>query len=210
MSYPARISAYLSVSMYLPLGSVLFWGSFVCVQIQAGTGAATAARQAAARIFRLSDDSLFIDPLGEGGAKGESKSSSIEFSGVKFAYPRRPNAQARRKGVPNVGTGAAGGRLLPPVFLTPTFLPYRPIFSYNIVTPFTGMFWGWSTVSGLLSNLPAGGDALGWGRIARKIMLFWREAFQPFAMGRVCCYGCRLCYNLRLLQTPTPQNPVSK
>ncbi|CAM9430402.1 unnamed protein product [Ascophyllum nodosum] len=98
-------------------------GAYGIGQIQVETGAATAARQAAARIFRLSDDSLFIDPLGEGGAKGEPKSSSIEFSGVKFTYPRRPNAQARRKGVPKMRMGAAGGRHLRPMFLTPHLPP---------------------------------------------------------------------------------------
>ncbi|CAM9430112.1 unnamed protein product, partial [Ascophyllum nodosum] len=66
-------------------------------QVQSEIGAATAARHAAGRIFRLEDDSLVIDPLGEAGAKGPSKSSAVEFFGVKFTYPRRPDAQARTR-----------------------------------------------------------------------------------------------------------------
>lgn len=60
-------------------------------------GAATAARHAAGRIFRLADEQLLIDPLGEGGAKGASKGCAVEFSGIKFAYPQRPDAQVRRE-----------------------------------------------------------------------------------------------------------------
>lgn len=67
------------------------------MQIQSEAGAATTARHAAGRIFRLEDDSLLIDPLGEGGAKGPSRGSAIEFSGIKFAYPRRPDAQVGKK-----------------------------------------------------------------------------------------------------------------
>lgn len=60
-------------------------------------GAASSAQHAAGRIFRLEDDTLLIDPLGEGGAKGPSQGSAIEFSGIKFAYPQRPDAQVRRE-----------------------------------------------------------------------------------------------------------------
>lgn len=67
-------------------------------KIQSEMGAATVARYAAGRIFRLEDESLLIDPLGEAGAKGPSAGGSIEFSRVKFAYPQRPHAQARFSG----------------------------------------------------------------------------------------------------------------
>lgn len=70
----------------------------LCVgaQIQSEMGAATVARYAAGRIFRLDDDSLLIDPLGEGGAKSHSEGGAIEFLGVKFAYPQRPHAQVKK------------------------------------------------------------------------------------------------------------------
>ncbi|CAM9429594.1 unnamed protein product [Ascophyllum nodosum] len=68
-------------------------GAFGIGQIQSEIGAATTARHAAGRIFRLEDDSLLIDPLGEAGAKGPSKGSAVEFLNVKFTYPRRPDAQ---------------------------------------------------------------------------------------------------------------------
>lgn len=71
----------------------------MCVgaKIQSEWGAATIARYAAGRIFRLEDDSLLIDPLGEAGAKGPSAGGIIEFLRVKFAYPQRPHTQARKK-----------------------------------------------------------------------------------------------------------------
>lgn len=69
----------------------------ISTQIQSEAGAGTTARHAAGRIFRLEDDSLLIDPLGEDGAKGPSRGSAIEFSGVKFVYPRRPDAQVGKK-----------------------------------------------------------------------------------------------------------------
>ena len=62
-------------------------------QIQTEMGAANAARHAAGRIFRLADDELLIDPLGDGGARGPSKGCALDFSAVKFAYPQRPDAQ---------------------------------------------------------------------------------------------------------------------
>ncbi|CAN0102225.1 unnamed protein product [Pylaiella littoralis] len=71
----------------------VFLGAFGVGQIQNEVGASTAARHAAGRIFRLADDELQIDPLGEGGAKGPSKGCSLQFKGIKFAYPQRPNAQ---------------------------------------------------------------------------------------------------------------------
>eukprot|EP00903_Cladosiphon_okamuranus_P008530 g8189.t1 len=71
----------------------VFLGAFGVGQIQTEVGAANAARHAAGRIFRLEDDELLIDPLGEGGAKGPSKGCSVQFRGIKFAYPQRPDAQ---------------------------------------------------------------------------------------------------------------------
>lgn len=57
-------------------------------------GAAAAARQAAGRIFRLVDEELLIDPLGEGGAKGgDHITAAVGFKNIKFAYPERPDAQ---------------------------------------------------------------------------------------------------------------------
>jgi len=70
---------------------------YVGAQIQSEMGAATVARYAAGRIFRLEDDSLLIDPLGEAGAKGPPAGGAIEFSRVKFAYPRRPHAQVKKE-----------------------------------------------------------------------------------------------------------------
>lgn len=64
-------------------------------QIQSEVGAATAARHAAGRIFRLHDDEFPIDPLGEDGAKGPSGGCAVRFSNVKFAYPQRPDARVR-------------------------------------------------------------------------------------------------------------------
>ena len=70
-------------------------------------GAANAARHAAGRIFRLADDELLIDPLGDGGARGPSKGCALDFSSVKFAYPQRPDAQVN--GISAVGDGGGGG-----------------------------------------------------------------------------------------------------
>ena len=67
-------------------------------QIQTEVGAANAARHAAGRIFRLEDAEFLIDPLGEGGARGPSKGCSVQFKGIKFAYPQRPDAQVGRCG----------------------------------------------------------------------------------------------------------------
>lgn len=66
-------------------------------QVNSEVGAAAAARQAAGRIFRLDDEELIIDPLGEGGAKGSSQSAvSVGFRNIKFAYPERPDAQVKK------------------------------------------------------------------------------------------------------------------
>lgn len=36
-----------------------------------------------------------IDPLGEAGATGPSNGCAVQFKGIKFAYPQRPDAQVR-------------------------------------------------------------------------------------------------------------------
>ncbi|CAN0165035.1 unnamed protein product, partial [Laminaria digitata] len=69
-------------------------------------GAANAARHAAGRIFRLADDELLIDPLGDGGARGPSKGCALDFSAVKFAYPQRPDAQVKFPNGFNLAVGA--------------------------------------------------------------------------------------------------------
>lgn len=72
-------------------------------------GAANAARHAAGRIFRLADDELLIDPLGDGGARGPSKGCALDFSSIKFAYPQRPDAQVNVILVVGGGKGGGGG-----------------------------------------------------------------------------------------------------
>ena len=104
----------------------------VCLQIQSEIGAATTARHAAGRIFRLEDDSLLIDPLGEAGAKGPSKGSAVEFLNVKFTYPRRPDAQARTR-VTRTARRSGGGAapLACGSTITPTLCTPFPILSFN-------------------------------------------------------------------------------
>lgn len=74
--------------------------SFTCniSKVNSEVGAAAAARQAAGRIFRLQDEELLIDPLGEGGAKGgDNIAAAVEFKNIKFSYPERPDAQVCSK-----------------------------------------------------------------------------------------------------------------
>ncbi len=51
--------------------------------------------QAAAKIFRLTDEPLNIDPLSEEGAKPVEVKGALEFKNIFFAYPSRPNMQVR-------------------------------------------------------------------------------------------------------------------
>ncbi|CAM9333516.1 unnamed protein product, partial [Hapterophycus canaliculatus] len=83
----------ISFLMFFQAFFAVFLGAFGVGQIQSEIGAASAARHAAGRIFRLDDAELVIDPLGEVGAKGPSKGCSVEFKGIKFSYPQRPDAQ---------------------------------------------------------------------------------------------------------------------
>ncbi len=51
-------------------------------------------QQAAAKIFRLTDEPLNIDPLSEAGAKPAETKGALEFKNIFFAYPSRPDMQA--------------------------------------------------------------------------------------------------------------------
>lgn len=49
--------------------------------------------QAAATIFRLTDEPLNIDPLSDEGAKPGVIKGALEFKNIFFAYPSRPDMQ---------------------------------------------------------------------------------------------------------------------
>ena len=134
----------------LPLSSLLAICVYVCLQIQSEIGAATVARHAAGRIFRLEDDSLLIDPLGEAGAKGPSKGSAVEFLDVKFTYPRRPDAQARTRVTRTARQGGGGtAPLACGSTITPTLYTPLPILSFNSPPLFYKLMYALVLVGGL-------------------------------------------------------------
>ena len=63
------------------------------VQISSDAKDAGEGEQAAARIFRLTDEPLNVDPLSEGGAKPTETRGAVEFKNIFFAYPSRPDMQ---------------------------------------------------------------------------------------------------------------------
>lgn len=64
-------------------------------QISGDTKDAAQGQQAAAKIFRLTDEPLNIDPLSEEGAKPAQTKGALGFQNIFFAYPSRPNMQVR-------------------------------------------------------------------------------------------------------------------
>lgn len=79
----------------MPFRSVPFPSFFFCrvFQISSDAKDASEGEQAAAKIFRLTDEPLNIDPLSEEGAKPTETQGSLEFKNIFFAYPSRPNMQ---------------------------------------------------------------------------------------------------------------------
>ena len=69
---------------------------FCWFQISSDAKDAGEGEQAAAKIFRLTDEPLNIDPLSEEGAKPGEVQGALEFKNIFFAYPSRPNMQVRR------------------------------------------------------------------------------------------------------------------
>ena len=65
------------------------WG----LQISSDAKDAGEGEQAAAKIFRLTDEPLNIDPLSEEGAKPVETEGALGFKNIFFAYPSRPNMQ---------------------------------------------------------------------------------------------------------------------
>ena len=74
--------------------SIFFF--FCSFQISSDAKDAGEGEQAAAKIFRLTDEPLNIDPLSEEGAKPVDVQGALEFKNILFAYPSRPNMQVRR------------------------------------------------------------------------------------------------------------------
>lgn len=72
-------------------------------QISSDAKDAGEGEQAAAKIFRLTDEPLNIDPLSEEGARPATTNGAVEFKNIFFAYPSRPNMQVRGGGGAGVG-----------------------------------------------------------------------------------------------------------
>ncbi|CAM9323517.1 unnamed protein product [Pylaiella littoralis] len=71
----------------------VIFGAFGVGQISSDTKDASEGEQAAAKIFRLTDEPLNIDPLSEEGAKPGEVEGALEFKNIFFAYPSRPDIQ---------------------------------------------------------------------------------------------------------------------
>ena len=65
----------------------------VGLQISSDAKDAGEGEQAAAKIFRLTDEPLNIDPLSDVGAKPVETKGAVEFKNIFFAYPSRPDMQ---------------------------------------------------------------------------------------------------------------------
>ena len=66
---------------------------YLLQQITSDTKDAGEGEQAAAKIFRLTDEPLNIDPLSEEGAKPTEIMGTLGFKNIFFAYPSRPDMQ---------------------------------------------------------------------------------------------------------------------
>ena len=79
--------------------------SYFLQQISGDAQDAGEGEQAAAKIFRLTDEPLNVDPLSEKGAKPADTMGALGFKNIFFAYPSRPDTQVlhvgrRRKDTP--------------------------------------------------------------------------------------------------------------
>ncbi|CAM9323468.1 unnamed protein product [Pylaiella littoralis] len=79
-------------NFFTAMFAVIF-GAFGVGQISGDAKDAGEGQQAAAKIFRLTDEPLNIDPLSEEGAKPAEVKGAVEFKNIFFAYPSRPNMQ---------------------------------------------------------------------------------------------------------------------
>ncbi|CBJ28571.1 conserved unknown protein [Ectocarpus siliculosus] len=79
-------------NFFTAMFAVIF-GAFGVGQISSDAKDAGEGEQAAAKIFRLTDEPLNIDPLSEEGARPATTNGAVEFKNIFFAYPSRPNMQ---------------------------------------------------------------------------------------------------------------------
>eukprot|EP00752_Nemacystus_decipiens_P011582 g10286.t1 len=79
-------------NFFTAMFAVMF-GGFGVGQITGDTKDAGVGQQAAAKIFRLTDEPLNIDPLSEEGARPTETQGALGFKNIFFAYPSRPNMQ---------------------------------------------------------------------------------------------------------------------
>ncbi|CAN0287525.1 unnamed protein product [Ectocarpus sp. 6 AP-2014] len=79
-------------NFFTAMFAVIF-GAFGVGQISSDAKDAGEGEQAAAKIFRLTDEPLNIDPLSEEGARPATTDGAVEFKNIFFAYPSRPNMQ---------------------------------------------------------------------------------------------------------------------
>ncbi|CAN0191378.1 unnamed protein product, partial [Ectocarpus fasciculatus] len=79
-------------NFFTAMFAVIF-GAVGVGQISSDAKDAGEGEQAAAKIFRLTDEPLNIDPLSEEGARPATTNGAVEFKNIFFAYPSRPNMQ---------------------------------------------------------------------------------------------------------------------
>eukprot|EP00904_Undaria_pinnatifida_P011955 jgi/Undpi1/7890/HiC_scaffold_24.g10362.m1 len=71
----------------------VIFGAFGVGQISGDAKDVGEGEQAAAKIFRLTDEALNVDPLSDEGAKPTATDGAISFQHIFFSYPTRPDMQ---------------------------------------------------------------------------------------------------------------------